>query len=211
MDDRRQWGINNDIWVVIGKYKVVIRGWYIPSVWYKHQYNWVRCHFEVKFFWYLERGVSDKFIYVKHWSNYFYREVLRNNNIFLVLNSHRPIIVIEPDFKQPLFPTLAPLIPDRTYFQEFISLKALNTRIDTDGSLSFDTLLKVQSDCLSELVHLCDINSGTFRIDPDSPYTFQARVVNIDDTHFSLDKTVDFVAFKFALWLSLLEELWFLT
>ena len=105
MNDQREWGVYDNIGVIIGEYKVVASGWRVGSIWYKHQNYWVGCHFEAEFFGYLERSRSDQFIYVKHWSNYFKREILSYRDIFLILNSHPHIIAIESDFKWALIPT----------------------------------------------------------------------------------------------------------
>jgi len=175
MDDGRQRSVNNDVWVIISEYEVVICGGCVASICNKDHHYWVRCNFEVKFFRYLDRSVSNQFIYVKHWSNYLQRKIPRYCNISEILNSHRHIIATLSDLKPSLFRTKAPLIPYRTLFKESISLKALNTRIDSDSSLSLDTLLKVQSDTSSEWVHLCDINPGTSGVNPHPPHAFHAR------------------------------------
>ena len=143
MDDSRQRSVNNDVWIIIAEYEVVIRGWCEASICNKNHHYWVRCHLEVKFFRNLKRSVSDQFINVKHWSNYLHRKIPRNCYISEILYCHCHIIVTLSDFKPSLFPTITPLILDRIRFQESISLKALNTRINTDCSLCLNTLLKV--------------------------------------------------------------------
>ena len=143
MDDSRQRSVNNYVWIIIAEYEVVISSRSVASISNKNHHYWVRCHLEVKYFRYLKWSVSDQFIYVKHWSNYLQGEIPRNSNISKILNCHRHIIVTLSDFKPSLFPIITPLILDRIRFQESISLKTLNTRIDSNCSLCLNTLLKV--------------------------------------------------------------------